>query len=80
MQRTLTILAYFFLMDRGKSVGCQFLFNNMLFMLSDAGKVGVKNDYWDDCDRSEGDENSKAQLASACVACALVLCASACTF
>lgn len=35
----------FFEMDRGKSVGCRFLFNNMISMLSDPGKVGVKNDY-----------------------------------
>ena len=54
--------------------------HGIVSMLSDPGKIGIKTVYEDRFDELKGDENSKAQLASACVACDSVLCASCCTF
>ena len=55
-------------------------YQDIVSMLSDPGEIGIKTVYEDQFDQFKGDANSKAQLASVCVACDSVLCASYCTF
>ena len=55
-------------------------YHDIVSMLSDPGKTGIKTVYEDQLDKFKGGENSEAQLASACAACGSGLCASWCTF
>ena len=48
-------------------------YHDIVSMVSDPGETGIKTVYEDQFDKFKGDENSKAQLASACVACDSVL-------